>query len=156
MFIEPSNTWVSSGFFGYIWLDTKLCKKIHIKRNERKVMIYRLTEMSSTSEYWNWLLLKMLDYSHSQIQSRTQGSSGQGSNKLLERASSLQPLTRTSPLMSLINITQMYQQTRIMNNHCPNWLFVRLLSEWRKRVFSICLTLSREPLPGPTIFPSGF
>ena len=28
MFIEPSITWVPSGFSGYIWLDTKLCLKI--------------------------------------------------------------------------------------------------------------------------------
>ena len=25
MFIEPTITWVPSGFSGYIWLDTKLC-----------------------------------------------------------------------------------------------------------------------------------
>ena len=25
MFIEPTITWVPSGFSGYIWLDTKIC-----------------------------------------------------------------------------------------------------------------------------------
>ena len=27
MFIEPTITWVPSGFSGYIWLDTKNCVK---------------------------------------------------------------------------------------------------------------------------------
>ena len=27
MFIEPTITWVSSGFSGYIWLDTKIVLK---------------------------------------------------------------------------------------------------------------------------------
>ena len=28
MFIEPTITWVSSGFSGYIWLDTKTVLKL--------------------------------------------------------------------------------------------------------------------------------
>ena len=31
MFIEPTITWVSSGFSGYIWLDTKIV----LKKNQR-------------------------------------------------------------------------------------------------------------------------
>ena len=31
MFIEPTITWVPSGFSGYIWLDTKIVlKKAHL------------------------------------------------------------------------------------------------------------------------------
>ena len=30
MFIEPTITWVPSGFSGYIWLDTKIVLKITI------------------------------------------------------------------------------------------------------------------------------
>ena len=33
MFIEPTITWVSSGFFGYIWLDTKIVLK---KKREKE------------------------------------------------------------------------------------------------------------------------
>ena len=29
MFIEPTITWVPSGFSGYIWLDTKIVLKKH-------------------------------------------------------------------------------------------------------------------------------
>ena len=42
MFIEPTITWVPSGFSGYIWLDTNIVLKMptrnaHIAKNEVKV-----------------------------------------------------------------------------------------------------------------------
>ena len=45
MFIEPTITWVSSGFSGYIWLDTKIVlKKIYIYTD--KVFLGEI--------YWNY------------------------------------------------------------------------------------------------------
>ena len=36
MFIEPTITWVHSGFSGYIWLDTKIVFKKQKKTNRRR------------------------------------------------------------------------------------------------------------------------
>ena len=36
MFIEPTITWVPSGFTGYIWLDTKIVlKKSYLLRDSK-------------------------------------------------------------------------------------------------------------------------
>ena len=34
MFIEPTITWVPSGFSGYIWLDTEIVFKKNLKKRE--------------------------------------------------------------------------------------------------------------------------
>ena len=34
MFIEPTITWVPSGFSGYIWLDTKIV----LKKKDKKIL----------------------------------------------------------------------------------------------------------------------
>ena len=41
MFIEPTITWVPSGFSGYIWLDTKIVlkKKKSWKKMDVKLMM---------------------------------------------------------------------------------------------------------------------
>ena len=36
MFIEPTITWVPSGFSGYIWLDTKIVLKKKKKKKKKK------------------------------------------------------------------------------------------------------------------------
>ena len=41
MFIEPTITWVPSGFSGYIWLDTKIVlKKKKNESSENNLKIY--------------------------------------------------------------------------------------------------------------------
>ena len=36
MFIEPTITWVPSGFSGYIWLDTKIV----LKKKKKKIVAH--------------------------------------------------------------------------------------------------------------------
>ena len=38
MFIEPTITWVPSGFSGYIWLDTKI--------------VFKMSDFRQSSEFW--------------------------------------------------------------------------------------------------------
>ena len=40
MFIEPTITWVPSGFSGYIWLDTKIVLKKKKKKREQRAVRY--------------------------------------------------------------------------------------------------------------------
>ena len=41
MFLEPTITWVPSGFFGSVWLDIKhLCSKNKIIKMNRRIGIY--------------------------------------------------------------------------------------------------------------------
>ena len=42
MFIEPTITWVPSGFSGYIWLDTKIV----LKKKKKMVENYSLVPTS--------------------------------------------------------------------------------------------------------------
>ena len=39
MFIEPTITWVPSGFSGYTWLDTKIDGKKKKKKTNRQLLI---------------------------------------------------------------------------------------------------------------------
>ena len=49
MFIEPTISWVPSGFSGYIWLDTKVLKKLENKAQTS--VIPTLTFLSHTSVF---------------------------------------------------------------------------------------------------------
>ena len=42
MFIEPTITWVPSGFSGYIWLDTKIVLKEKKRKNNNNILFYGL------------------------------------------------------------------------------------------------------------------
>ena len=42
MFIEPTITWVSSGFSGYIWLDTRIVLKKGVQSVDKVVRRGRL------------------------------------------------------------------------------------------------------------------
>ena len=44
MFIEPTITWVPSGFSGYIWLDTKIVSKKKKKIKSEPVLIASIEE----------------------------------------------------------------------------------------------------------------
>ena len=46
MFIEPTITWVPSGFSGYIWLDTKI---LLTKKKKKR-------QLSHSKKWWNWFL----------------------------------------------------------------------------------------------------
>ena len=41
MFIEPTITWVPSGFSGYIWLDTKIVLKKTKNKKKQGVLVER-------------------------------------------------------------------------------------------------------------------
>ena len=45
MFIEPTITWVPSGFSGYIWLDTKIVLK------KKKKTIYQVQKNPSSPNH---------------------------------------------------------------------------------------------------------
>ena len=51
MFIEPTITWVPSGFSGYIWPDTKIVLKKLGKK--RKVIMISVLETGRTQYYSN-------------------------------------------------------------------------------------------------------
>ena len=50
MFTEPTINWVPSGYFGYIWFDTKLCLK--------KVLI--VIGCLDSVYYWSCVLIKYI------------------------------------------------------------------------------------------------
>ena len=60
MFIEPTITWVPSGFSGYIWIDTKIVLKkkymLLLKRSIRRAAL--LFEAASNAASETALLLK--------------------------------------------------------------------------------------------------
>ena len=45
MFIEPTITWVLSGFSGYIWLDTKIVLKKKKKKKKNISSVIRVSEI---------------------------------------------------------------------------------------------------------------
>ena len=46
MFIEPTITWVPSGFSGYIWLDTKIVLKKKKKKKKKKTVSKLLVHLN--------------------------------------------------------------------------------------------------------------
>ena len=55
MFIEPTITWVPSGFSGYIWLDTKIVLKKKFFSSNVHGLIPNLVEVVI------WLSLRIVD-----------------------------------------------------------------------------------------------
>ena len=53
MFIEPTITWVPSGFSGYIWLDTKIV----LKKKNHEIFINK-----SPIRFFNLVLFAILSY----------------------------------------------------------------------------------------------
>ena len=44
MFIEPTITWVPSGFSGYIWLDTKIVFEERKRKNMRTILVEKFAQ----------------------------------------------------------------------------------------------------------------
>ena len=53
MFIEPTITWVPSGFSGYIWFDTKIVLK---KKKKLYILWLLYTLWSLFNDFTLWLL----------------------------------------------------------------------------------------------------
>ena len=53
MFIEPTITWVPSGFSGYIWLDTKtvLKKRVNIETSEHVLGFHLISHFGESISF---------------------------------------------------------------------------------------------------------
>ena len=62
MFIEPTITWVPSGFSGYIWLDTKIVLKNNYIYNYSHITIisYYIISCDNTILYYNYITITII------------------------------------------------------------------------------------------------
>ena len=63
MFIEPTITWVPSGFSGYIWLDTKIVlKKKNGKPLFRQFLVFAIGETEFEPRAGGWQIISIVSW----------------------------------------------------------------------------------------------